>query len=82
MSACSRIAYLDLQEIVTPDTLVVHFMVGIICVATALVLNEGKPERSSEADKSVVSCQNIQAARRSAWCRNVAADEATIARRC
>jgi small-conductance mechanosensitive channel len=53
---------LDLQEIITPNALVVHLVVGIIGITAALVLDKGK-----------------QSAGRSAWCRNVATNEATIA---
>ena len=38
----ARRTYLDLQEIVTADALVVHLMVRIIGIATALVLDECK----------------------------------------
>lgn len=35
--------YLDLQEIITSDTLVMHLVVGIIGIATALVFNKSEP---------------------------------------
>lgn len=34
--------YLNLQKIVAADALVVHFMVGIISIASILILDEGK----------------------------------------
>lgn len=36
-------AYLDLQDIVTTDALVVHVIVGIIGITTILVLDKRKP---------------------------------------
>ena len=35
-----RLSYLDLQQVVSTNALVVHLVVSIICVTTALVLNE------------------------------------------
>lgn len=35
-------AYLDLQQVVASYALVVHLVVGIIGIATALVLDEGE----------------------------------------
>jgi hypothetical protein len=34
------LSYLDLQQVVPTDALVVHLVVSVICVTTALVLNE------------------------------------------
>lgn len=34
---------LDLQQVIPTNALVVHLMVGVICVATALILNECEP---------------------------------------
>ena len=39
----SETTYLNLQEVITPDTLVVHLVVSVIRVATALILNECEP---------------------------------------
>jgi hypothetical protein len=39
------LSYLDLQEVVAANTLVVHLMVSIVSIAAALVLNEGKAGR-------------------------------------
>jgi hypothetical protein len=36
------IAYLDLQQIVTANAFVVHFVISIISITTALILNEGE----------------------------------------
>lgn len=35
--------YFNLQQVISTNTLVVHFMVGIIGIATGLILNEGEP---------------------------------------
>lgn len=37
--------YLNLQQIIAADTLVVHLMVGIISIAATLVFNKGKAKR-------------------------------------
>jgi hypothetical protein len=34
--------YLDLQKIISTNALVVHLMVGIICITTAFIFDEGK----------------------------------------
>jgi hypothetical protein len=36
------LTYLDLQEIIPTNTLVMHLMVGIICISAALIFNECK----------------------------------------
>lgn len=36
------LSHLDFQKVVPTNTLVVHLMVGIICVTTALILNESE----------------------------------------
>lgn len=38
----SSLSYLDLEQVISTNTLVVHLVVSIICVAATLVLNEGK----------------------------------------
>lgn len=38
-------SYLDLQDVVAADALVVHLMVSIVSVATVLILDEGKSEQ-------------------------------------
>jgi len=35
--------YLDLQQIISPETLIMHLMVGIICVTSTLIFHKGKP---------------------------------------
>lgn len=37
--------YLDLQDVIAADALVVHLMVGIISVTSVLVLDEGEATR-------------------------------------
>jgi hypothetical protein len=70
-------AYLDLQQVIAADTLVVHLMVGIICVATALVLDKRKAVEISTYSPRRLR-QHLQSARSRAWSRDVAADEASI----
>lgn len=36
-------AHLDLEQVVTANALVVHLVVSIVGITTALVLNEGEP---------------------------------------
>jgi hypothetical protein len=38
--------YLNLQQIIMSNALVVHFMIGIIGIPTALIFNECKPTSS------------------------------------
>jgi len=40
---------LDLQQVISANTLVVHLMIGIICIATTLVLNESEQTASCSA---------------------------------
>jgi hypothetical protein len=35
-------SYLDLQQIITANTLVVHLVVGIVRITATLILNEGE----------------------------------------
>jgi hypothetical protein len=39
----SRCTHLDLQQVVAADALVVHLVVRVVGIATALVLDEGEP---------------------------------------
>ena len=41
-----RRPYLNLQDIVTIKTLVMHFVICIICIASALILNKSEPASS------------------------------------
>lgn len=51
MSACCKAAnvsaYLDLQSLIAADAFVVHFMISIVSIAAALVLDKGKSDRVS-----------------------------------
>lgn len=38
--------YLDLQEIITPNALIVHLVVGIVGITAALILDKGEPNGS------------------------------------
>lgn len=42
MGCCPGYAYLNLQNFIAAETLVVHLVVGIIRVATIFVFNEGE----------------------------------------
>ena len=73
--------YLNLQKIIASNALVVHLMVGIISVTTALVLDEGKPEKLlRQGERDDVMEYNIQSARRCSGSWNVTANKATIAK--
>lgn len=77
--------YLDLQQIIAANSLVVHLVVGVISVPAALVLDKGEAEwlieymakRSSRMGR--VGRGNLQSARGRTRCRNVATDETTVA---
>jgi hypothetical protein len=45
MAYSSRCSYLDLQKIIATDALVVHLMVSIVSIATALVLDKCEAAR-------------------------------------
>jgi hypothetical protein len=49
LSHC-RYTDLDLQQIIAANTLVVHLVVRVISIATALVLNEGEPVQLARAE--------------------------------
>jgi len=40
MPYVSRLAYLDLEQVVTTDALIVHLVISVVSVAAALVLHE------------------------------------------
>ena len=42
------VSYLDLQQVVSANTLVVHLMIRIVCIAATLILNKGEPGRQSD----------------------------------
>lgn len=77
---CSRLrqTYLDLQQVVAADALVVHLMIGIIGVATAFVLDESKAAGQLAPDGHVLARGYSQARGSRARGRNVAADKATV----
>jgi hypothetical protein len=39
-------SYLNLQQVITSDALVVHLMIGIICITATLVLYESESRRN------------------------------------
>jgi hypothetical protein len=73
-------SHLDLQEVIATNALVVHLMVRVVCVATALVLDKGEAVRLAAA-----ACGGLggylQPARGGARGGDIAADEAAIAGR-
>ena len=48
-------SYLDLQHVISTDTLVVHLMVRIICIAAAFIFHEGKPTYCVNGGRVVVT---------------------------
>lgn len=85
---CSRTkgAYLDLQDLITPETLVMHLIVGIVSIATILILNEGEPRMlrsASPISKGSSSCnaESLQSAGSAARSRDITSHKATIANR-
>jgi hypothetical protein len=54
---------LDLQDIISSEALVVHFVVCIVCVTSVLIFNKSEPKTTCSSSR----------------CRNVAADKAAIA---
>jgi hypothetical protein len=78
----NALAYLDLQDVVTADALVVHLVVRIIGVATILILNKCEPIVSRLARGQI--CRRIgldvQPAAGTARGRDVAAHETAKAR--
>lgn len=46
-------AHLNLEQIVSTDTLVVHLVVSIICITATLVLDERKASRSKKVSREV-----------------------------
>lgn len=76
--------YLNLQDIISPYTLVMHLVIGIICIATTLVFNKGKSaDRVSMLLTFVVErvpfLGNVQSACSASWSGNVTAHKASIA---
>lgn len=72
-------SYLDLQDVVAADTLVVHFVVGVIGIATVLILNKGKTKPYPSVGHSPITgginTGNIQPAASGAWSGNVTTDK-------
>lgn len=47
-------AHLNLQQIISTDSLVMHFVVGIVCITAALVLDECKASRSMKVSRGAI----------------------------
>ena len=77
--------YLNFQDIISPKTLVVHLMIGIICITATLVFDESESagrvstQRALEA-ATVPRLEDIQSACSASWSRNVTAHKASIAK--
>jgi hypothetical protein len=71
-------SYLDLQQIIPSNSLVVHFMVGIICITTALILDESKAALLSAEEDHKVDWKVIQSAAGGSRSWNIASDEASV----
>jgi hypothetical protein len=71
-------AYLDLQQVIAANALVVHLVVGIISIAAALVFDESKPAGLLEPGACAQGRKHSQARRGGARGRDVAADEAAV----
>ena len=77
-------SYLNLQHIVSPKTLVMHLMICIIGITTALILHKGKAIFSliNTAPSRYLGCQqsaNSQSTCRTSWSRNITTHKASIA---
>jgi hypothetical protein len=71
-------SYLDLQEVIATDALVVHLVVGVIGIATTLVLDEGEAAGLLEPCGRVQGMRYSQAGGRRARGGDVAADQAAV----
>ena len=79
--------YLDLQHIITSNSLVVHLVIGIISIPAALVLYKRKPERSTLLgtvltlhifDFAVIRFCHLQSTSRGSRSWNVTSDKTPI----
>ena len=73
--------YLNLQEVIASDTLVVHLVVSIVGVAAALILDKCEPAFVSTKleTKQKRKRSHSQAAGSSSWSWNIAANKTSIA---
>lgn len=71
---------LNLQDVVPAETLVMHLVISIVCIAPVLVFDEGEATiLLAETTRRRRRMGYSQTARRRARGRNVTADKATIA---
>lgn len=78
-------SYLNFQDIISPQTLVVHLMIGIVCITATLVFDESESaDRVSihrALESAIVPCVgDIQSTCSASWRGNVAAHKASIAK--
>lgn len=83
-SGDGKLAYLDLQDVITSDSLVMHVVVGIIGISTVLVLHKREPDDGSQQTAARAGCFGmesvcLQPARSRTRRRDVATDEPAIA---
>lgn len=74
-------SYLNLQEVIATDALIVHLVVGIVGITTALVLDKGEAALKVSNMYELADGRKLmylQSAGRSARGRNVAADETSV----
>ena len=72
------LSYLNLQDIVSTDALVMHFVVGIVSITAALVFHKGKAIEMSTEKTDGRRMIHLQSAGSSPRSRNVASDQTTI----
>lgn len=71
--------YLDLQQVIAADALVVHLVIRVIGIAARLVFHEGEAAGRLEPGSRRRARTNSQSTRGGARSGNVAADKAAIA---
>lgn len=72
------LSYLNLQQVIATDALVVHLIVCIVSISAVLVLDESK---TIECQHCNIVCDAgivLQSAGSGSWCRNVAANKSTV----
>ena len=76
-------AYLNLQQVIATNALIVHLMVRIVSITSVLILDKCKAESKVSDAQHVMQSRdpNLQSAAGRTRCRNITPDQATIARR-
>lgn len=80
----NKLAYLDLQDVITSDPLVMHVVIGIIGISTVLVLHKCEPDGGGVSKQRLGGMFRdggvcLQPARSTTRRRDVATDEPAIA---